>query len=250
MCIQSPSLLGKYAWRVLDLAKIVQTNEFAQEHIVDGLVWNLLGTSLADNGGGGGAVRLLLPKNVPPVVVVTTTVGICRERNVNNLERLCKDAEKTMDGIQSLRTGRNDDDNNNNAEDDAGWKKEPIQELSRFCNYLVSCPNLALFWQKTATADDVALQRVQSSVRSLGNVLSSLARIPESPVGKVKTDKKKSADNNDKQAGGDPLLKKRPKPYYYGEHEEACVRKAIKILSASWQSPSQHGRDILSSKTD
>jgi hypothetical protein len=221
MCVQSPSLLGKYAWRVPDLAKIVQTNEFAQEHVVDGLVWNLLGTSLA-----GGAVRLGL-KNMPVV-----TVDLCRARSMNSFERLCQDAEKTMNVVQLLRTG-------NDAEDD-GWK-EPIQELSRFSNYLVSCPSLAVLWRNAASMDDVTMKRVNSAVGSLRNVLSSLARIPESPVGKMKTDK--SADND---KAGDPL--ERPKAY--GEHEEACIRKAIKIVSVSWQPPSRQGREMLSSKTD
>jgi hypothetical protein len=221
MCVQSPSLLGKYAWRVSDLAKIVQTSEFAQEHVVDGLVWNLLGTSFAD-----GAVRLRL-KNVPVV-----TVDMCRERIMGSFERLCEDAEKAMHVIESLRTGKD-------AEDDR-WK-EPVQELSRFSNHLVSCPDLALLWRNAATIDDVTLKRVNSAVGSLRKVLSSLSRIPESPVGKMQSEK--SADND---KAGDPL----EHPKAHGEHEEACIRKAIKILSVSWQSPLRQGREMLSSKTD
>lgn len=221
MCVQSPSLLGKYSWRVPDLARIVQTYEFTHEHVVDGLVWNLLGTSLA-----GGAVRLQL-KNVPVV-----SVEQCRERSMNNFERLCKDAEKAMEAIQSLRTG-------SDAEND-GWK-EPIQEFSRFSNYLVSCPSLAVLWRNVATSDEITLDHVKSAVGSLRNVLSTLPRIPASPKREHRTEK--SADND---KAGDPS----EHPKVYGEHEEASVRKALKILSVSWQSPSRQGRENLSSKTD
>ena len=218
MCVQSTLLLGKYAWRVPDLAKIVQTDEFAREHVVDGIVWNLLGSTLA-----GGPVRLNI-KNVPVV-----TAEECRARVLAGFQGLCEDAEAAMKTIHSLRTQKN------RATDDDAWK-EPITELSRFSNYLISFPSLAILWRNTATSNDDALQQVKKTVDSIRQSLSKLPRIPVS--GESKT--AKSADND---KAGDPL--KRPASTY-GEHEEALVRKSIKILSASWQS----GRDSTSSKTD
>jgi len=214
MCMQSTSLLGKYAWRVPDLSKIVQSSTFAQDHVVDGLVWNLLGTTLA-----GGPVRLKL-KNVPVV-----TAQECLVQVVAGMERLCGNVENAMQAIQQLRKG--------STPEDSAWK-EPIQELSRFSNYFISCPSFATLWKTTVTSDDNTAQQVKSAIDSLRNALSQLARIPESTKRKAE----KSAEN-DKAVN--PL--ERPVATH-GENEEAAVRKAIKILLAS-------GKDSgVSSKTD
>ena len=221
MCVQSTSLLGKYAWRVPELAKLVQTDEFAQEHAVDGLVWNLLGTALA------GSVRLQL-KNMP---VVTTDQ--CRERSLDCFERLGQDAEHAIETIKRLRESGDD----KSGQDDQ-WKKS-VHELSRFSNYLVSCTSLATLWRNAVTADDESSARVKSAIDSLRNALSNLPRVPDS-VSKPSTEK--SADND---KAGDPV----ERPTATGEQEEASIRKSIKVLSVSWQ-PQAQGRESLSSKTD
>ena len=219
MCIQSTSLLGKYAWRVPDLALIVQKLEFAAEQVVDGTVWNLLGTGLAS-----GPVRMKL-KGVPGV-----TADECRVRVLAGFERMCDETENAMVAIEKLRT------ESTNSSADGAWK-QPIRELSRFCNYLVSCPSFATLWQDTVASDDETRQRVNTAIASLRNVLSQLPRIPE-PNERTKSETTKSADND---KAGDPL--ERPASML-GEMEEAAVRKSLKILSAS-------GPDsVVSSKTD
>ena len=144
MCIQSISLLGKYAWRVPDLARIVQSDEFAEQHAVDGMIWNLLGSTLA-----GGPVRLKI-KDVPVV-----TAQACCSRVIAGLERLCRNTETGMSKIRQLRTRTSNVSNDN----DNGWK-EPIQDLSRFTNYLVSCPSFATLWRELLTTNEESMQTV------------------------------------------------------------------------------------------
>jgi hypothetical protein len=222
MCIQSVSLLGKYAWRVPDLARIVQSDEFAEQHVVDGMIWNLLGSTLA-----GGPVRLKI-KGVP---VVTATE--CCIRVMTGLERLCSNTETAMSKIRLLRTSTS-----NVFNDDNGWK-ESIQDLSRFTTYLVSCPSFATLWREVITANNGSLQKVNATLDSLRNVLSELPRIPEPPK-PTGTNAKKTSDND---KAGDPI--DRPASTY-GENEVAAVRKAIKILAGYNRGDAPSG----SSKTD
>jgi hypothetical protein len=222
MCIQSVSLLGKYAWRVPDLARIVQSDEFAEQHVVDGMIWNLLGSTLA-----GGPVRLKI-KGVP---VVTATE--CCIRVMTGLERLCSNTETAMSKIRLLRTSTS-----NVFNDDNGWK-ESIQDLSRFTTYLVSCPSFATLWREVITANNGSLQKVNATLDSLRTVLSELPRIPEPPK-PTGTNAKKTSDND---KAGDPI--DRPASTY-GENEVAAVRKAIKILAGYNRGDAPGG----SSKTD
>ena len=208
------------------MARVVQSEEFALEHTVDGMLWNLLGSSVA-----GGPVRLVM-KNVPAAL----TVEDCRNRVKTGFEQLCKNAEGAMDEIQRLRTSKTKDASRDDISSD--WK-EPIQELSRFTNYLVSCPSLATLWRSAITLDGESKQHVKTTIDSLRTRLSKLPRIPETTKPNNKTTK---TSENDK--AGDPL--ERNPAFSFGEHEEAAVRKALKILSASGRADSAAG----SSKTD
>jgi hypothetical protein len=89
--MQSTSLLGKYAWRVPDLALMVQTHEFAAEQVVDGTVWNLLGTVLAS-----GPVRM--KKKGLPVI----TADECQVRVLAGFEQMCYGTENVMGAIEKL----------------------------------------------------------------------------------------------------------------------------------------------------
>ena len=131
-----------------------------------------------------------------------------------------------------IATGRDE-----SSEDDE-WEK-PIQELSRFANYLISCTSLATLCRNAATAGEESLVRMKSNLGSLRSALSNLPCMPES-FDSVRTEK--SADND---KIGDPLVR----PKANGEQEEASIRKSTKVLSASWQVQAQV-HEIFSSKTD
>jgi hypothetical protein len=232
LSLQSPSLLGKYAWRVPELSQCLHQPTFAEHCVIDALLWNLLGTTLAS----GGSVRLNLNKKGPAAPVVTPEG--CREVCLDCFQRSCQQVSTALDEIRQIRQ---DDKLDARLEQQS---KEIISDFARFANYFTSCPNLASLWNDVAAATETKTM-IESSLSFVHVALSKLPHV--SSTTSSPRNSEKSAEND---KAGEPSSRRNPQ----FEEEEGAIRRALKILSLSLQQASG-GRTAgsgveLSSKTD
>lgn len=227
LSLQTMTLLGKYIWRVPDLNKLIHEESYQETHVVDGLLWSLMGQQLA-------GASLLRMRNVKAV-----TPDSSREAAIRQWEVLCQKVVGALVTLGELRQKK--DMTVKNEEQSKDWK-EPIVELGRFTNCLVSCAALPALWQEAMT--ETALQEHLLPIKK---ALSNLPPPPSSTEG----DKEGSSSaimtktaENDK--AGDPL--ERPKDSF--EQEVGMVRKAIKVVTMSLQKEEASTGMRISSKTD
>ena len=220
LCLESMHLLGKYAWRVPELSKIIHTDEFSSCHSLDYTIWNLMGVDLASTS------MMLRMKNVKVV-----TVESCRTAYQLGLERLKIDVVTSIDKITQHRR-------RTVVSNAANTWKDPILDLQRFTEILQSCTSLSFIWKAEMTKEVLHawLLPIQSALNSIPAIEAASEAQEESAVLKAKTD--------DEEKAGSPL--QRPPVTY--EEDLAIVRKSIKVLTLSLQANDIRGS--LSSKTD
>jgi hypothetical protein len=221
LSLQCMTLLGKYLWRVPDLNKLIHADAYQEKHVVEGLLWSLMGQQLA----GASVLRM---RNVKAV-----TADSLRESAIRQWELLCSQVVAALKTLGELRTETTKKELPSHA-----WK-EPISELGRFTNCFGSCAALSTLWQEALTK--TALQE------HLQPIKEALSTLPPPPVVEVDKDgaasTTKTADND---KAGDPL--ERPNDSF--EVEVGMVRKAIKVVTMSLQQEGASASLRISSKTD
>jgi hypothetical protein len=221
LSLQSMPLLGKYAWRVPELNVLIHDDSYQRKHVVDGLVWSLMGQQLA----GGSVLRMRNTK--------TVTAAESKETALLQWQLLC---DQVLDAIATLGQLRQQQRSSSDIVDSKDWK-EPIVELTRFANCLVSCDTLPPLWKQAMDRDSL-----QEHVSRIKQALSDLPSAP-TKVESAKTTTKNA--ENDK--AGDPL--ERPDRSF--ELEVGMVRKAMKVATMSLQQEeAASSRRSLASKTD
>jgi hypothetical protein len=221
LSLQCMTLLGKYVWRVPDLNKLIHEEAYQENHVVEGLLWSLMGQQLA----GASVLRM---RNVKSV-----TADSSRESAIRQWELLCGQVVAALKTLGALRIETTKKELPSHA-----WK-EPISELGRFTNCFGSCAALPALWQEAMTT--IALQE------HLQPIKEALSNLPPPPVAEGDKDgaasTTKTADND---KAGDPL--ERPNDSF--EVEVGMVRKAIKVVTMSLQQEGASTSLRISSKTD
>jgi len=256
MSVQSTNLLGKYAWRVPELSAILCQEEFQQTHLVDTIIWSLLGTICLASGSSS---RLVLRKlgstrcssNIP-------TVDTCRASTMTRFPQLCR---AVVVGLQKLRTVRQETTHPKQMEQK--WKEEhqeSLQEFSTLANLLVSCSSLATMFLSVVCCEESSDNRVciQKSIEDIRTEVSSMPAAAGGG-GRRRRKKEEPSSSSDKSADDDDKAGDPSSLLYVDSHEEdiASVRKSVKIMTLLLQQqqqvngvPGQRPTTNISSKTD
>ena len=263
LSFQSLSVLGKYAFRVPELARIVHAQEFQMNHPEHALLWSLMGVELA----GKSRMRL---RDVP-----VTTEKSCKAVVLKSIEQLVSRVEVSVGLIGKARSS--DQPSRSKLLDGL----EPVSDIARLAALLSTIPSVAALWRK---AIDVAT--LQALLTSL------LLSIDGLPVGRVEANKSGITDDNsngnssdrdtdtdkplkgekpnttdsdnDKEIGNTPKVKddngksdgkdkatsRLKNPTTLHDDEVSSIRKAIKILSLSTREDAVSDGGPMSAKTD
>ena len=243
LCLESITLLGKYAWRVPEWSKTIHNDKFRKCHNLDAIVWNLMGVHLANTNTAGSMLRMkqtsTTTTTTTPVIV---TVESCRQVYRDGLEHLRTSVISSIDAIRQLRE--------TTTKNTSSLWKDPILDFQRFTNLLQSCPSLSLIWKSEKQESNYGNSNIHSTTWMddwLVPIRLSLSTVPAPPAAVVvepPTTTIKSADND---KAGIPFSSDEQRPLTTYEDYLAMVRKSIKILVLSLQ---EDTRVSLSSKTD
>ena len=217
LCLESMTLLGKYAWRVPELSKAIHSDDFRVLHNFDSLIWYIMGIQLAS---AGSTLRM---KNAQVV-----TVDSCRKGYQKGWYCLKSQVVTAIDKIRELRERKEE-------AKETVWR-ESILDLQRFTNLLQSSSTLGSIWKMETNKEDL-----DAWLLPLRSALSVMPAV-EPSIDKLSDANGTKSSDNDKV--GSPS--ERPPASY--EEDLANVRKSIKVLSLFLENTDRHGG--LSSKTD
>ena len=214
LSLQNMQIIGKYVYRVPEMAMLFSRKEFLDSNVVESILWSMLGSQFAGTG-------VLRRKDVTPM-----TVESSKKQAIEYFNILCVQVVESLHELGRLRSVV--------RIEDLTWKG-PILDLSRFANLLNSCRSLSALWKETLSTD--VLQS------SLGLVKSGLSTLPSADRIEAAANKRTDDEYDDKKE-----LKKKTVMKNQLIEEEALVRTSVKILSMSLeeQGPSPGS----SSKTD
>jgi hypothetical protein len=256
LCVASPSLLGKYAWRFPGFPGAVthfrDDNDYIPTvPIVDLLLWNLVGLQLAEHESVN-RVQWKTKTSVSDAVIPAPSTETCQKNSWLLLQSLCRQVEEVLVlwKSQRLQTDR-ESAILNQATDTFDCQKSIVHEFVRLIEHLRNRPLLQrLFLQKMLPNNDGSstIEAIQSELRPLHNLLRGW---PSAPGTRFKYTKVKlDGEHDEKESRREPL------PTYKPEAEDEVInslRKALKIFSStilSEQAPMSHGYCAASSKVD
>jgi hypothetical protein len=215
------SLLGKYAWRVPELNTLIHEVDYQIQHVVDGLIWSLMGQQLGAAASTQGTLRLRNNASATSMTIFKklVTADESKETAQSQWQMLCDQVLKAIQTIGELRQSRNrhnskvntnvtNQSSNNNNHD---WK-HPILEFTRFTNCLVSCDALSPLWRQATLSQPNDLMKKQ-----LEQLQKAISDLPPPPVAPKASSTSSSASNtvtktSDNDKAGTPL--ERPIPSF------------------------------------
>lgn len=226
LSLKSMTLLGKYAWRVPELNRIIHQNGQTPEYnLVDNLLWSLMGIELAASGS------TLRTRNAPVL-----TPESCRETALKQFHKICKNVVAALHAIEKLRQKSKID--KKNAGVFLEWK-EPINDFRRLSNCMTSCPVLPGLWKQVFTDEMLQeeLQQIKITLTELA-LSTTLSSTNDASVHANKT------AENDK--AGEPI----ERPDFTYENGITTVHKSVKMITMAIQYTSSGTGPQISSKMD
>lgn len=254
----APTTIGKYAWRFSQFAGHVTTvsttsGNHSWEHVV---LWNLVGSRLADIAGSGGLVSL--KKTGTTAARPAPTESKCRQQAVESFQTLCQGISQTL---SSWKDRRMQQESGGSSEHEPPIEDDTKQLLECF-HAIVNALSIPLvrelFLEKFVTTAGFDAADVLAPIRKLivswpspksHEDTKENNAAEESPESETITDKgeKLTSDDDD----GEVARPKRRRGRTEEEDEAvASLRKSIKVLQSTLDLAGQSGSGRFSSKAD
>jgi hypothetical protein len=260
LCLCSPSLLGKYAWRFPDLAVRVTSNvtptmpdksdESETQPLLHAFLWNLLGTHLATAESGIAPPRVQW-KNRPGVLTEDriVTQESCRQSSCAMFRAMCANVARILTDWK-LRREHNVPPVSLTANDKtkSALHAEMLQDFDRLALRL-SFPLLRSLFEQMVEVD--ATSTIRQELLPLAQIL---AQWPNADVRLTRKPDIEDAEPDNAGMAVTPPPPPRPVVPFPLEEEEAVrtLRKAIKTILTVLESPIHGTSDQrqFSSKAD
>lgn len=234
LCVGSPTLLGKYAWRFPELAEQVTADHVvAAEILLVGhrsqiglFLWNLFGIYSAASESRGSTLRVQWkPKSngvtpLKPVRVITA--ASCQQAAWSLLQSICQSALKILTDWK-LRRDHNLESSSMGGNSKLAMQREVLYDFVRLANRL-STPLLHSLFVQNLVPDGCL--KIREELRPIQHLLSQWPAVAgESLLRKPDTE---DDDDNEKEA----VRAMTKNPSYPREEVEAVslLRKAIKTM--------------------
>ena len=254
MAVQAPEVLGRFATRMPDLVKEVHAADFMKEHLVDGILWTALGSSLLESKvEANPQPRLKLRTNTKLTLPPVDTSTLAERCNLG-FERLCKSTNTALIKLKDIVDSENEDDEN-----EVKKHKECLGDIVKFSNYLSNCPHGIKIWLDSLYNNEDAPRKANASIAELR---STLARLPSytDKTEVSKPDHKKDDDNDNIGAESDNDIRQKTTSLRQRRKEfgkvVSLVRSSVKVIALALESRKGAGLSLktvsynASSKTD
>ncbi|KAL7496445.1 hypothetical protein ACHAWT_008925 [Skeletonema menzelii] len=258
LSVQAPEILGRYVIRVPDLVKEVHSSNFMDSHLVDGILWTALGSSLLESKTEAPKPRLKLRSNakltLPPVD--TSTLA---ERCSAGFEQLCKSCNSALISYKEIvdRDNQSEDDEN-----EARKYKETLGSIVKFSNYLSNCPHGIKIWLDSSNNNDAAPQKAKTAITDLRSTLARLPSYADDKTGVTGSDHKKDDDNENLSTDVHSEIRQKATSLRQRRKDfrqvVSLVRSSVKVIALALESQKGAGLSLkapmlsynASSKTD
>ena len=258
LCISSPQVLGKYVVRVPDLSREVQSTQFMEDSLIDGIFWASLISSLLETKSDAPAPRLKLRAGVK----LKTSSGPVDDPNVaervcTGFLTLCDTVKMALMNMKESVTQTADEISKEQLEKHT----KSLADIICFANCLANNNNAINIWIGSLTNEQT--QKARDKIAELRSVLSSIPSYSNDIVAQC-TGHKKNDDDEDTESEDtkeDGVLKQKETSLMQKQKEfgkmVASVRASIKIISSALESQKGRGLSLkgdmlcnISSKTD
>ena len=230
LCAASPTLLGKYAWRLPGLAARVTTtvkaatkDEGDQEETLDVFLWNLLGIELAQSTTTGSVVQW---KNTAKNTVASTPMKpACQEAAGLGFQILCQRLVEILSGWKKQRQDELP------MPDNFVEQQRMAASFVRLVDTLLSTPLLTTLFCKSMAPDKdkpAQLAGIRTELKPIQQVLANWPQTAMSHEAKVKAEEE--GEEPAKVADADYVPRTR-KP---GAEDESvnALRRSVKIMQS------------------
>jgi len=179
LSIQSPVTLGAFAIRVPDLAKRVHSDEFMQQHLVDGILWTSLGSSILESKSNAPKSRLKLrpPTKANSKVKEAQVESISlAERGLSGFEILCNSTKEALESLKEIVQNDTSKKTNENNDEETKYIKNKVvlSDFVRFSNCLSNCRHFTRIWVDSLKNKDDSFQKAKVCMDGLRTIVSTM----------------------------------------------------------------------------
>jgi hypothetical protein len=253
LSVSSPEVLGSYAVRVPAIAKEVQSSQFMEENLLDGILWTSLSSSVLESKSDIPAPRLKLRVNTKSKTAgVEDDVRSMSERSFFGFSKLCS---STLLALVSLKeyvaTGVDDGGQNENvAKGDIDEHKRSLGDFINLANCLGTSSNALNVWINSMNGKQDFAQQAKEKITKLRSVLTSIPSY-SSDKKTHSTGHKKIDDDEDTEQNlcEEDLLKQNDVRFMQKQKEfgvmVASVRLSVKMIGSALESHKGSGLSSL-----
>lgn len=261
LCVMSPEVLGKYAVRVPDLAREVQSAAFTEKHVIDGILWTSLSSSILESKLDAPASRLKFRAGVKlhnSTRQVDDDTSMA-ERSCAGFVNLCDSTQLTLHALKE-HVSKNAADDEDVSKEVLEKHKKTLGDIVCFANCLANCNNATNIWIGCLSNKEAGEAR--EKLTELCSVLSAIPSYSNEIIQIPCEGHKKNDDGDAEQVGHSredaskqKEVKSMQKRKEFGKLV-ASIRSSIKIIASALDSK---GRGMtlkggmtcnVSSKTD
>lgn len=251
----SPELLGRFAVRVPDFVKEVHSSAFMGKHLVDGILWTSIGSSLLENKSDALKPRLKLRTKSKLNAKGPVDTKSLAERSFGGFETMC---QSSLEALQRLKqTVQNAE--NHEAEYDGC--KDALDDIRRFSNCLSNCPSATKIWLESLKNNEDSTRRASTIIAELK---ATLATLPSFSIDITEVPQRghKKDDDDCAESPGDESNEDDPKIQTSKQMRKDCgsivasIRSSVKVIALALDSQKGAGLSLkgppcdVSSKTD
>ncbi|KAL9188278.1 hypothetical protein ACHAXT_006656 [Thalassiosira profunda] len=259
LAVLSPELLGRYAVRVPDLAKEVHASDFIEEHLVDGILWTSLGSSLLESKSDTPKPRLKLRANSKLQTTIETKT--LAERSIAGLAAMLDSSKTALESLKQCMQEAEERALSEEEQTKYQGCKAALGDVKRFSNCLSNCPSATAMWLDSLINHPDSTQKALTGISELKSILATLPFIPEEAKAPQRGHKKDDDDDSVKSPDDDlaeagKVLTSNQLRKDYGAIV-ASTRASVKVIALALETRKGnglplrgHGPCAVSSKTD
>jgi hypothetical protein len=251
---QSPEVLGKYAVRVPDFVKEIQSSTFMDNNLVDGILWASVGSSILEHDISDATnmprLKLRVTSKSNSKGSPTETKSLA-DRSIAGFVTMCNLTKKALIDLKQCDLYSEEHNLGDEQKKKYDECKIALDDIKLLSNCFTSCPVVAAMWLGSLRKKEGANTEAKEQVADLKSILGYLPSFPVDEFdmlhpGHKKDDDVKNGESEEADCQKIQTIKQFRKDY---RATVASVRSCVKVIALALESQQLSGSHS-SSKTD